>query len=39
MGQMAASLVLDDTAADRPRVMPVPGEVILRQSTNPRPHS
>jgi LacI family transcriptional regulator len=39
MGQMAASLVLDDTAADRPRVMPVPGEVILRESTNPRPHS
>jgi hypothetical protein len=29
--------VLDDTAGDRPRVMPVPGEVILRESTSPRP--
>ncbi len=37
MGEMAASLVLDDTVADRPRVMPVPGEVILRESTTPRP--
>jgi LacI family transcriptional regulator len=37
MGEMAASLVLDDTAGDRPRVMPVPGEVILRESTSPRP--
>jgi LacI family transcriptional regulator len=37
MGEMAASLVLDDTAGDRPRVMPVPGEVILRESTAPRP--
>ena len=39
MGQMAASLVLDDAAAGHPRVMPVPGEVILRESTNPRPRS
>ena len=39
MGQMAASLVLGEAAPDRPRVMPVPGEVILRESTNPRPHS
>ena len=37
MGEMAAHLVLDDWAADRPRVMPVPGEVILRESTTPRP--
>jgi LacI family transcriptional regulator len=37
MGEMAASLVLDDIAADRPRVMPMPGEVILRESTNPQP--
>jgi len=37
MGGMAANLVLDDSAADRPRVMPVPGEVILRESTTPRP--
>jgi LacI family transcriptional regulator len=39
MGQMAASLVLDDAAAGHPRVVPVPGEVILRESTNPRPRS
>jgi LacI family transcriptional regulator len=37
MGQMAASLVLGETAEGRPRVMPVPGEVILRESTTPRP--
>jgi LacI family transcriptional regulator len=37
MGEMAAGLVLSDAAPDRPRVVPVPGEVILRQSTNPRP--
>jgi LacI family transcriptional regulator len=41
MGEMAASLVLSqarDTAApDAPRVIPVPGEVILRDSTVPRP--
>jgi hypothetical protein len=33
---MAAGLVLAEAAAD-PRVIPVPGEVILRDSTLPRP--
>jgi LacI family transcriptional regulator len=37
MGEMAAELVLSDTAPDRPRVVPVPGEVILRESTSPPP--
>jgi LacI family transcriptional regulator len=42
MGEMAASLVLSqpsdaDPAQDAPRVIPVPGEVILRDSTVPRP--
>jgi LacI family transcriptional regulator len=37
MGQMAARLVLTDAAADRPRVVPVPGEVVLRDSTGRRP--
>jgi LacI family transcriptional regulator len=42
MGEMAASLVLSepseaDPARDAPRVIPVPGEVILRDSTVPRP--
>jgi LacI family transcriptional regulator len=37
MGQMAAELVLADAAPDRPRVIPVPGEVILRDSTLPHP--
>jgi LacI family transcriptional regulator len=37
MGEMAASLALGDAAAGRHRVMPVPGEVVLRESTNPRP--
>ena len=37
MGQMAAELVLSNAAPDRPRVVPVPGEVILRDSTLPRP--
>jgi LacI family transcriptional regulator len=40
MGEMAASLVLSqssDRARDQPRVIPVPGEVILRDSTIPRP--
>ena len=43
MGEMAANLVLSDAAAvpplgqDQPRVIPVPGEVILRDSTLPRP--
>lgn len=33
MGEMAARLVLAEASADRPRVVPVPGEVILREST------
>jgi len=39
MGEMAASLVLSDAdpGQDAPRVVPVPGEVILRDSTIPRP--
>ena len=37
MGEMAAELVLSDAAPDRPRVVPVPGEVILRESTAPPP--
>jgi LacI family transcriptional regulator len=39
MGEMAASLVLSeaDPGQDAPRVVPVPGEVILRDSTTPRP--
>ena len=36
MGEMAASLVLGDASPARPRIIPVPGEVILRQSTLPR---
>jgi LacI family transcriptional regulator len=36
MGEMAASLVLADGDPDRPRVVPVPGEVIIRDSTLPR---
>jgi LacI family transcriptional regulator len=36
MGEMAASLVLSDIDMARPRIIPVPGEVILRQSTLPR---
>jgi len=36
MGEMAASLVLGDAIPARPRIIPVPGEVILRQSTLPR---
>jgi LacI family transcriptional regulator, galactose operon repressor len=36
MGEMAASLVLSDTRPARPRIIPVPGEVILRESTLPR---
>jgi LacI family transcriptional regulator len=35
MGEIAARLVLTETATDRPRVIPVPGEVILRDSTRP----
>jgi LacI family transcriptional regulator, galactose operon repressor len=46
MGEMAASLVLAEAASpaagpaddqQQPRVIPVPGEVILRESTLPRP--
>ncbi len=39
MGEMAAALVLADPpgAAPPPRVIPVPGEVILRESTLPHP--
>jgi LacI family transcriptional regulator len=40
MGQMAASLVLSQAPAvapGLPRVIPVPGEVILRDSTRPLP--
>jgi LacI family transcriptional regulator len=40
MGEMAASLVLSqpaDATPGHPRVIPVPGEVILRDSTIPRP--
>ncbi len=33
MGEMAARLVLTDASPGRPRVIPVPGEVILRDST------
>jgi LacI family transcriptional regulator len=36
MGEMAASLVLSDGPGAGPRVVPVPGEVILRDSTLPR---
>jgi LacI family transcriptional regulator len=36
MGEMAANLVLADGDPDRPRVIPVPGEVIIRDSTLPR---
>jgi DNA-binding LacI/PurR family transcriptional regulator len=37
MGEMAASLVLSEEPAEQPRVIPVPGEVVLRESTTPRP--
>ncbi|HZR52746.1 MAG TPA: LacI family DNA-binding transcriptional regulator [Streptosporangiaceae bacterium] len=37
MGEMAASLVLSEAASVLPRIIPVPGEVILRDSTLPRP--
>ena len=37
LGEMAARLVLDGDAPRRPRVVPVPGEVVLRDSTLPRP--
>ncbi len=40
MGELAAGLVLSEAGPgvqERPRVIPVPGEVILRESTAPRP--
>jgi LacI family transcriptional regulator len=37
MGEMAANLVLSDPAHDQPRIVPIPGEVILRDSTLPHP--
>ncbi len=37
LGETAARLVLGGDAPPRPRVVPVPGEVLLRDSTRPRP--
>jgi len=37
MGEMAANLILSPGAPGDPRVVPVPGEVILRESTLPQP--
>jgi LacI family transcriptional regulator len=37
LGETAARLVLGEDAPPRPRVVPVPGEVVLRDSTRPRP--
>jgi LacI family transcriptional regulator len=37
LGEIAARLVLGDDAPSRPRVVPVPGEVVLRDSTRPHP--
>ena len=37
LGEVAARLVLDGDAPRRPRVVPVPGEVVLRDSTLPHP--
>jgi len=37
LGEIAARLVLSDDAPQQPRVVPVPGEVVLRDSTRPRP--
>jgi LacI family transcriptional regulator len=37
MGEMAARLVLAETSPERPRVLPVPGEVVLRESTDRPP--
>ena len=36
MGEMAASLVLGETRPARARIVPVAGEVIVRESTRPR---
>jgi LacI family transcriptional regulator, galactose operon repressor len=37
MGEMAANLILSASIPGEPRVVPVPGEVILRESTQPTP--
>ncbi len=37
LGEIAARLVLSHDAPARPRVVPVPGEVVLRDSTRPHP--
>jgi len=37
LGELAARLVLSGDAPQQPRVVPVPGEVVLRDSTRPRP--
>jgi LacI family transcriptional regulator len=37
MGEIAARLVLREDAPQQPRVVPVPGEVVLRDSTLPHP--
>ena len=37
MGQMAADLALSEDSPNRPRVVPVAGEVVLRESTVPQP--
>ncbi|HET7017060.1 MAG TPA: LacI family DNA-binding transcriptional regulator [Streptosporangiaceae bacterium] len=37
MGELAASLILTDVPPGKPRVIPVPGEVILRESTTKPP--
>ena len=37
MGEMAAQLVLDESSSGFARVVPVPGEVVLRDSTAPLP--
>jgi LacI family transcriptional regulator len=36
MGELAASMVLTDGEPGAPRIVPVPGEVIVRDSTLPR---
>jgi LacI family transcriptional regulator len=37
LGEIAARLVLGDDKPSQPRVVPVPGEVVLRDSTRPHP--
>jgi LacI family transcriptional regulator len=37
LGEIAARLVLSGDVPQQPRVVPVPGEVVLRDSTQPRP--